>query len=142
MLSRWCWMMNAAARPAPAGHEDISRGVFDEHHLAREEVLEVEGLVLVPVHPLLLGEHDVEADGEPLAALGSPVRRLHYAAAPAGDDGVPLSREGFRHLAGVPVGPVLPPGPCAAEDGDGRADVAEGFEPLHELAHEADNTPR
>src|SRR4030065_431505 len=48
-------------RSEPAGHDDISRGVFDEHHLAREEMLEVEGLVLVPVHPAPLGAQDVVA---------------------------------------------------------------------------------
>src|SRR3989304_1279280 len=59
---------NSSRGADPAGHDDVPRGVFDEHDLARKEVLEVERLVLVPVHPLLFREHDVEPDGEPLAA--------------------------------------------------------------------------
>ena len=129
-------------RPESAGHDDIPCGVFHEHHLACEEMFEVKCLFLVPVRSLFLGKLDVEPDRESGPTPGSTVRRFHDPFPSPGDDGISLAREGFRHLAGGLVRPVAPFRAGAAEYGDGRADGAEGFEPLDELAHDAEHAPR
>src|SRR3990172_4170295 len=129
-------------RPEPSRHDDVPGGVLHEHHLAGEEVPEGERLVLVPVRLLLRGELDVQPDRQPLPHAPPAVRRLHDPGSPAGDDGEPAPGKQLRHLHGGLVGPFLLAGPGAAEDGDGRADVLQLLEPVHELAHDPEHAPR
>ncbi|MNR01914.1 hypothetical protein D3C85_1177420 [compost metagenome] len=59
--------------------------MFDEHHLAAEEVVELQAQVLVLVGALLVRQHDIEADRRAVAVIGALVGRLHDAGAAAGN---------------------------------------------------------
>ena len=72
-------------RAEAAGHHDVGRREVHEHHLAREEMAEVEADVLVRVAGLLVRQLDVEADRRRASREGALVGRFHDARAAAGD---------------------------------------------------------
>ena len=76
-----------------AGHDDECFGVFDEHDLADEEVVEVNEAVEVWVWVLLHGELDVASQREPPRFSGASVGGFHDAWSSTGHDAVAGSRE-------------------------------------------------
>ena len=83
-------------RAEAAGHDDVSVGVFDEHHLAREKVAEFQRNILKLVGGLLMRQLDVQPDRQPLfARVRALVRRFHHAGAAAGNHGKPRIRQTF-----------------------------------------------
>ena len=73
-------------RAVAAGADDERARVAHEHHLAGEEVLEVQRDVEVGVRLLLVRELDVAADRQRPGFARASVGRLHQARAAAGDD--------------------------------------------------------
>jgi len=115
-------------RAEAAGEDHEPAGVADEHDLAREEVVELEGDVAVGVAALLERQLDVEADREGAGVLGAAVRRLHdprpsardHRHAALADHASGLERELVVGVAGRCTG-----GP---EEARGRADRRERIE--------------
>ena len=117
-----------------AGEDHEAHRRLHEHRLARVEVLEAEPEVDVRVHPLLVRQLDVEADGEPAALLAAAVPGLHHARAAAGDDREALLREEARRLARGFVGLAARLHPGRAEEGHGRpVDPLDRLEAAQEL---------
>ena len=74
-------------RAEAARQHDIRGSPTDEHHLAREEIAEVETHVLESVSPHLVRQQDIEADGRRLAGERTAVRGFHEPRTAAGDHG-------------------------------------------------------
>ncbi len=87
-------------RPESAGQDDEPVRVLDEHHLAREEVAELDAEIHVRVQALLVGQLDVAADGQAAAFTAAAVGGLHRARATAGDDRVAGIGQTAADLAG------------------------------------------
>ena len=129
-------------RAEAAGQDHERIGVLDEHHLAREEVAEIDAQVHVRVLPLLVGQLDVAADRQPTALATAPVGGLHDARPAAGDDRVARlgqpAPDGPRQL----VLGAVDRGAGRAEHGDRRAHCRHRIEPLDELGEDAQRPPR
>jgi len=70
-LPVWISVMTSKASssvPKTAGHDDERRGVLHQHHLADEEVLELDEAIEVGVRLLFARQADVAADAEPAAS--------------------------------------------------------------------------
>ena len=116
-------------------------GVLDEHHLADEEVAELDSQVDVVVERLLVRELDVAADREPAALLGAAVDRLHHSRPAAGDDREPAPGEGPPELHARPVEGVVAGRARGAEDRDRAAYLGERVKAFDELAQDAEDAP-
>jgi hypothetical protein len=125
----------------PPGKDDVAAGVFHEHHLAREEIVEMDERIDVAVRLLLEGEPDVETDGVSAAAARAEVRRLHDSGPSAGDDREPLSGQGLGDLHRLAVVLVSPPDARSAENGDRRLHAPQGLEALDKLPHDLEDGP-
>ena len=72
-------------RAEAAGEDDEAAGVADEHHLAREEVVELEAQLTYWFRPCSNGSSIPEPDRLRAGVAGAEVGRLHRARAAAGD---------------------------------------------------------
>ena len=115
---------------AEAAREDDERArVAHEHHLAREEVVEVEADVDVVVLELLVRQLDVEPDRRHAGVARAAVAGLHDAGAAAGDDREARPAQHRGRLARLGVHRVVARRARRAEDRDGLADVREAAKP-------------
>ena len=96
-------------------------GVLDEHHLAGEEVAELDAEVDVRVEALLVRQLDVAADRQAAALPAAAVGRLHRARPAAGDDRVAGLGQPAADRPRQLVDRVVGLRPGRPEDGDGRA---------------------
>ena len=122
-----------------AGQGDEGVGVLDQHHLADEEVAELDEGVEVGVGALLVRQLDVAADraaaGVPRAAVG----RLHDPRAAAGHHREAVLGQPPADLAGQPVVAVVLAEARRAEDGDAGADEMKLAKAVEELPRDAQN---
>src|SRR3569833_1385375 len=129
-------------RTEAAGQHHVGRGVFDEHDLARKEMAEVDGDILVLVGGLLLRQDDVDADAGRLARITTLVRGLHQtrsAAAHHAETGIrQCAGDVFRQLV---IGVILRRA-RGAEDAHGGLYLREPLETFDELRHDLENLPR
>ena len=70
-----------------ARHDDHGAGVFEEHHLTDEEIMEVDPGIDPGVAALLVRQLDAQPDAGALGLGGPSVAGLHDARTTAGDDG-------------------------------------------------------
>ena len=115
-------------RAEPAGEDDERARVAHEHHLAREEVVEVEAEVDVGVLELLVRQLDVEPDRRHARVARAAVAGLHDPRAAAGDDREAGAAERGGRLARLRVHRVVARRARGAEDRDRLADVREALE--------------
>ena len=80
-------------RAEAAGQDHETVGVLHEHHLAGEEVAELDAEVDVLVEPLLVRQLDVAPDGQAATLAAAAVGGLHRARTAAGDHRVARSGE-------------------------------------------------
>src|SRR5688572_22903699 len=114
-------------RAEAARHHHEGAGELHEHHLAREEVLEGVGDVLVGVLALLVGQLDVQAHARALPLEGALVHRLHDPGAAAGNHREPGFRKTLADVLGHLVVRMLGRDARAAEDRDGGLDRLQPF---------------
>ncbi len=129
-------------RPEAAGEDDERTGVLHEHRLSDEEVPEVDECVDVRIGALFERQLDVAAYRAPAAHSSALVGRLHDPRAGTGHDGEAFECEQPRHLLGVHVLRILGVGSRGAEDRYTLLDAGERIEPLYELAHDPQHSPR
>ncbi|MEN9801070.1 MAG: polymerase [Actinomycetota bacterium] len=107
------------------GHHDECVGVLDHHHLANEEVLEVDADVEIVIGELLLRQLDVAADAL-TAGLSCPsIRGFHDSRTASRHDGQSQSADGCTHLTCQLVFGVAFTEPRGTEDGDTRTGEME-----------------
>ena len=87
--------------------DDEAVGVLHEHHLAGEEVAELDPEVDVRVHALLVRQLDVAADGQAARLVTAAVGGLHRARSAAGDDRVARLGQAAADRAGQLVDRVV-----------------------------------
>jgi len=127
--------------PITTGENDEPVRILEEHHLADEEVAEVQRQVLVGVGNLLVRQLDVQADAA-RAGLGGPfVGGLHDAAPAAGDDGETRPGQFAGGLLGELVVRVARVGPGGAEDRHCGPHRSELLIPFRELGHDPEDAP-
>ncbi len=112
-------------RAESARHHDVGAGEFDEHHLAREKMLEGLADVLVVVADLFVRQLDVQPDAGRFAVERALVGGLHDAGAAAGDDRKSGIGKQARDLLGKLVIGLSGLGARAAEDAHGRVDLVK-----------------
>lgn len=122
-------------------HDDEGGGVFDEHDLADEEVVEIDEAVEVGVWVLLHGEFDVTSEREAPAFAGAAVGGFHDSWASAGHDGVPGFGECVACLLGEFVVWVVFVEAGGSEDGDAGPDEVELAEASDELCEDFECGP-
>ncbi len=123
------------AEAAGEDHEGV--GVLDQHHLADEEVAELEPAVDVRVRLLLGGEDDVAADRRRADVAGAAVGGLHDPRAAAGHHREAGAAEPPADLAGEGVVAVVLLEAGGAEDGDAGAHEVEAAEAADEVGADA-----
>ncbi len=128
-------------RAEAAGHQHEGGRVLDEHDLAHEEVVEIDGDGVVLVRRLLLRQGDGEAHGRAAGFEGALVRRLHDAGAAAGNDGVARLRESTSQVLRQLEEGVVVSDPRGAVDSDSGRQAGERIEAFDELAHDAEHAP-
>ena len=121
-------------RAEPAGEHHERRRVAHEHHLAREEVMELERQVHVAVDAELERQVDVEADRERARVARAAVGGLHDARPSAGDDREAGGPERSGGLACEGVLRVVAWRPGGAEDRHCRPHARQRPEALGQLA--------
>ena len=87
-------------RAEAAGHDHVGLGVFHEHHLAREEVLEGEDDIKIVVGVLFLRQADIKPDARRLAGERAFVGGLHQPGPPPLTTAKPAS-ESLRPISSV-----------------------------------------
>src|SRR5690606_34486350 len=127
--------------PEAAVHEDEAVRVLHEHHLADEEVFELDQTAAVRVGLLLHGQVDGELDAFAAALGRAVVAGLHDARAAAGYDPVTRLRQLFRQQDGGLVQLVIGVRARAAEDGNAAPDLAECVKTLNKLGHDPEHLP-
>ncbi|CAO5250554.1 hypothetical protein FAGKG844_40214 [Frankia sp. AgKG'84/4] len=126
----------------PAGQDDESLRVLDEHRLAHEEIAEAHAEVDPVVEPLFERKLDAEAHGKAARLLGAAVDRLHRAWTAAGDDGEAGLGEAGTQASALRVDRVLGGDARRAEHGDRPRQLREQPEALDELALDPQHPPR
>ena len=127
--------------PEATGEDHEGLRVLDEHHLADEEVVELDSQVDVLVEGLLEGQLDVAPDRKPPSFAGAAVGRLHDAGSASGDDGEAAPGQQRAQPSRLGVHGIGVGDPGRAEDADGAPDPGQGIEPLHELGHDPQHPP-
>ena len=142
-------------RAKPSGDDDKGVGVFDEQRLSNKEVADIDPFIQVGVGLLLVGQADVEADGQGAGIGCAAIGGLHDAGSAAGGDDIvmqaSIANEGTAALGGdaaedagvfVMLGAGL--GACRAEHDNGGADacLAQRLFGLCVFEHEADTAHR
>jgi len=123
------------AEAAREGDEGV--GVLREHHLADEEVAELDEGIEVGIGFLFAGELDVAADGIAARLLCPAVGGFHQAGSSTSHDGETFVRDGGANLAAEPVVGMAFAEPRRTEDGDAGTDEVEPAEPPDELESDA-----
>lgn len=116
-----------------AGHHNERIRVLDHHHLAYEEVLEIDTDVEIVVGELLFGKLDVAADALPAGLFRPAIRGLHDSRATACHDGQSQSADGTTHPTCQLVLGVTFTKPRRSEDGDARTGEMKMAKPRQHL---------
>src|SRR5690606_31905535 len=128
--------------PEAAREEDEARGVLHEHHLAHEEVAELEPDVHEGVDALLEAELDPGADRLAARLERATVGSFHQAGATAGDDRHPGACQHAAQSARVLVEGIALRHARGSEDAHRRTCLGERVEPGDELGGDPLDAPR
>ena len=124
------------------GHHHETLAVLHEHHLAHEEVAEVDTERHVLVHPGLEGQLDAEPHRDAVGFVSALVGGLHHPGSAPGDDAEPGLDEFAGQFLGRGVDRIVRFGPGRTEDRDRRAEFGELAEALDELGLDPHDAPR
>src|SRR6476646_10610910 len=87
-------------RAEAAGKDDEAETVFNEHHLAHEEVFELQTARLIRIGPLFERQLDVAADRNTAGFKRASIRGFHDSWSTAGDHRITFARKQRRRFLG------------------------------------------
>ncbi len=129
-------------RAEASGQYHVGGREAHEHHLAREEIAEVDADILERVAGLLVRQNDVEADRGRPAGVRAAIDGFHQSGPAAGDHREARIGQKARDVLGLLVVRVTGRDARAAEEAYRRTNAAQALGRDGKLCHNAQNTPR